>query len=208
MSWPLDVCKISSCSSLLTVSPPPLAWGVPRIQRLPLAATSGRRLILILSPFAGLTYQIKNGPKIFFKWNAFWFFFFSPWYPMYHLKKVGNLFLVLVLFIYFYLFIYVMLFFLFYLFIFFFYCQCSTLVNALGVRHSQNQCPSTLSQVGTSIENGMFSACSPIGTLPIVAKEYGNVFFFVERTFHPILYFGCSLKVIWIGGVLTNKGPT
>jgi hypothetical protein len=92
---------------LITYSkPPPLAWGVPRIQRLPLAATSGRRLILILSPFAGLTYQIKNGPKIFFKWNAFWFFFFSPWYPMYHLKKVGNLFLFLVFLIN-YLFIFI-----------------------------------------------------------------------------------------------------
>ncbi len=45
------------------------------------------------------------------------------------------------------------------------------LVNALGVMHSQNQCPSTLPQEGTYIENGLFPACSPIDTLPIVAKE-------------------------------------
>jgi hypothetical protein len=156
----------------------------------PAPALGCRRLILTMSPFAGLTYQIKNGPKTFKSGMHFGFSFSPLGTQCITLTKVG---------IYIYLFIY------YYYYLFF---QFSTLVNALGVRHSQNQCPSTLPQAGTSIENGLFPACSPIGTLPIVAKEYGNVFFFVERTFHPILYFGCSLKVIWIGGVLTNKGPT
>jgi len=57
-------------------------------------------------PLCGPYLPNKEWPQDFFKWNAFWFFFFSPWYPMYHLKKVGifiYIFIFLYLFIYYYL---------------------------------------------------------------------------------------------------------